>query len=40
MDLTYEEYIEFINDLCMQEFKDFLYHFRRSESTVESLTIL
>lgn len=40
MDLTYDEYIDFINDLCMQEFTDFLYHFRRSESTTESLTIL
>ena len=26
MDLTYEEYINFINDLLMQEFTDNEYH--------------
>lgn len=40
MDVTYDEYIEFINHLFMQEFVDFDFHFRDTESTVESLTIL
>jgi hypothetical protein len=40
MDMTYEEYIEYINHLVMQEFLDCLLHFRNTESTVDSLTIL
>jgi hypothetical protein len=40
MDMTYDEYIEFINHLFMQEFLDFAYHLAEDESTVESLTIL
>lgn len=40
MDVTYDEYIEFINHLFMQEFVDFSYHSCDTESTVESLTIL
>lgn len=39
MDLTYEEYINFINYLFMQEFTDDAYHVGR-ESTVDSLTVL
>ena len=39
MDLTFEEYIEFINYLFMQEYVDDEYHTGR-ESTVGSLTIL
>lgn len=40
MDVTYDEYLEFINHLFMQEFLDFSYHFRDTESTAESLNIL
>lgn len=40
MDLTYEEYIEFINHLFMQEFVDFAYHFGQNNSTADSLLIL
>lgn len=40
MDMTYDEYIEFINHLFMQEFVDFGYHMGDTESTVESLQIL
>lgn len=40
MDLTYDEYIDFINHLFLREFIDFDYHSRNTESTVESLTIL
>ena len=40
MDMTYDEYIEFINHLFMQEFVDFEYHMGNTESTVESLQIL
>jgi hypothetical protein len=40
MDVTYEEYLEYINDLYMQEFLDFGYHFGKSESTVDSLAIV
>lgn len=40
MDLTYDEYIEFINHLFMQEFLDFAYHMGDNESTVDSLTII
>jgi hypothetical protein len=39
MDMTYEEYIEFINHLFLQEFVDDAYHAGR-ESTVASLSIL
>ena len=39
MDITYEEYIEYINHLFMQEFTDDEYHLGR-ESTVASLTTL
>jgi hypothetical protein len=39
MDLTYEEYINFINHLFMQEFTDDAYHTGR-ESTIDALTIL
>jgi hypothetical protein len=39
MDMTYEEYIEFINHLFLQEFVDDAYHLGR-ESTVASLSIL
>jgi len=40
MDMTYDEYIEYINHLFMQEFVDFQYHMGDTEATVESLTIL
>ncbi len=39
MDMTYDEYIDFINHLFLQEFVDFDYHMGHSESTCESLTI-
>jgi hypothetical protein len=39
MDLTYDEYIEFINHLFMQEFVDEDYHYGR-ESNTDSLSIL
>jgi hypothetical protein len=39
MDMTYEEYIDFINHLFMQEFIDDAYHLGR-ESTVNALSIL
>ncbi len=40
MFLTYDEYIEFINHLFLQEFVDFEFHMGDTESTVESRTIL
>lgn len=40
MDLTYEEYIDYINHLFMQEFVDFQYHMGDTEATVDSLNIL
>jgi len=40
MDLTYEEYLDFVYHLYMQEFLDFSYHFGNNKSTAESLTIL
>ena len=39
MDMTYDDYIDFINHLFMQEFTDDAYHMGR-ESTVASLSIL
>jgi hypothetical protein len=40
MDLTYDEYLSFVNSLFMQEFLDFDYHFGYSESTRESMEIV
>jgi hypothetical protein len=40
MDVTYEEYMDFVIHLYMQEFLDFSYHFGKSESTVDSLAIV
>jgi len=40
MDVTYEEYMDFVIHLYMQEFLDFGYHFGKTESTVDSLTIV
>jgi hypothetical protein len=40
MDLTYDEYIDFINHLFLQEFVDFDYKFRNTGSTNESLSII
>lgn len=40
MDLTYDEYIEFINHLVIQEMLDSDYHLGHTEYTVESLKIL
>lgn len=39
MDWTYEEYIEYVNHLFMQEFVDFEYHFSIDESTQHSLEV-
>jgi hypothetical protein len=39
MDLTYDEYLNFINHLFIQEYLDDEYHTGR-ESTVGALTIL
>jgi hypothetical protein len=39
MNLTYDDYIAYINHLFMQEFLDDAYHMGR-ESTVASLTLL
>lgn len=39
MDMTYDEYIDFINHLFLQEFTDDEYHVGR-ESTVDSTTII
>jgi len=39
MNMTYDEYIDYINHLFMQEFLDDAYHTGR-ESTVASLSIL
>lgn len=39
MDITYEEYINYINHLFMQEFVDHAYHTGR-ESTDSALSIL
>jgi hypothetical protein len=39
MDMTYDDYINFINHLFMQEFLDDEYHTGR-ESTVNALIIL
>ena len=39
MDMTYEDYLDFINHLFTQEFIDDAYHMGR-ESTVASLSIL
>ena len=40
MDITFEEYIDFINHLFLQELVDFDYKFRNTGSTVDSLQIL
>lgn len=40
MDITYEEYIDFINHLFMQELLDFDYYVEGKRSTVDSLSIL
>lgn len=40
MDMTYGEYIDYINHLFLQEFVDFDYHMGHSDSTAEALTIL
>jgi len=40
MDMTYDEYIDFINHLFLQEFVDFDYHMGHSDSTIDSLQIL
>ena len=39
MDMTYDEYINFINHLFMQEFLDDSYHMGRSETSVNALSI-
>ncbi len=39
MDWTYEEYIEYVNHLFLQEFVDFEYHFSMTESTQNSLEV-
>ena len=40
MNLTYDEYINFINHLFMQEFLDGSYHMGNTETTVNALSIL
>lgn len=40
MDVTFEEYIDFINHLFLQELVDFDYKFRNTGSTSESLAII
>jgi hypothetical protein len=40
MNLTYDEYISFINHLFMQEFLDDSYHMGNTETTVNALSIL
>ncbi len=40
MDLTYDEYIDYLNSVTMQILLDFGYHLAEDESTVDSLTIL
>lgn len=39
MDWTYEEYIEYVNHLFMQEFVDFEYRFSMTGSTQHSLEV-
>ena len=39
MDMTYEEYMEYIDHLFIQEFIDDAYHLGR-ESTINALSIL
>ena len=39
MDITYDEYIDYINHLFMQEFLDEDYSVGQADSTVDSLTI-
>lgn len=40
MDLTYEEYLDYINSLSLQEMLDFDYYISQDASTVDALTIL
>ena len=40
MDLTYEEYIDYINSLSLQEMLDSDYTIGQDASTVDALTIL
>lgn len=40
MDMLYDEYTDFVNDLFMQEFLDFEFHMGHSDSTVDSMLIL
>jgi hypothetical protein len=39
MDMTYDEYIDYVNHLFLQEFTDFDYHFSLSQSTDKALEI-
>lgn len=40
MDLTYDEYLEYLNHLFLERLVDFAYHFGHNGSTVDSLTVL
>lgn len=40
MDLTYDDYISYINHLFLQEFVDDAYHMGYTETTVNALSIL
>ena len=40
MDLTYEEYTDYLNGMLMQEMLDFDYYIGQDASTVDALTIL
>lgn len=38
MDVTYDDYIDFINHLFLQEMLDESYHYGKSDSTDNALT--
>jgi hypothetical protein len=40
MDLTHEEYINYLNDIFIQKLLDVEYYVEGKHSTVDSLTIL
>ena len=40
MDVTYDEYLEYINHLFLERLVDFAFHFGHNASTADSLTIL
>lgn len=40
MDLTYDEYLEYLNHLFLERLVDFAYYFGQNNSTTDSLLIL